>query len=196
MDDSKNKIYLKGKKDSSLTGGGVEKSRNNFLSFLFILFVIIVFFISPLPKYLISLVPDEFAGFIMSSVYEDIVLNDNFELLVEPRKYSPEGRKLLNVLGHNSGICFFFRPNIVDKNILSSANKGKIIAEVIAVSTKKKDEYILDNVTVSNSNNYTIICQKFGSYYSFIPDKVRAVYVRPLSKLALDKVKWITMKDL
>ncbi len=184
---SDDKIYLSSKSSEK------ENHKGGWLSFFLILFGLGAFFISPAPRYLISLIPDSLIKSSMKSMYQEIDLSNNDVPLAQPQKYTHTSP--LNVLGHNSGICFLFNKENIDKKISNRAQRGREIAEIIALSMRGV-EYILDEVTLDKDENTTVICQKFGLRYSVTPDQIKAIYIRPLSPLTPHKIKWVTVKKL
>ncbi len=161
-------------------------------SLFLILFVTIIFFITPVPKILFSLIPDSVIARALSPIYQDIELSSAPTTITKPQKLTHE--KLLPVLGHNTGICFTFSGDL-DKE-LKHAARGKVIAEIIALTPDKK-EYILDETTLNKTDNgSSIICQKFSRNHSLVPDQIKAVYVRPLKPFTPDKITWATVKKM
>ncbi len=185
---SDDKIYL-----SDDSPKKAAKPKGGKLSFFVILLALGAFFISPAPDYLISLIPDNLVKEVISPIYQEVNLSEKLEHLDQPQKYT--SAEQMNILSHNSGICFMFKKENVSDKILKLAFHGKEIAEIIAISPNNK-EYTLDNVTLDESENSAVICQKFGLRYSLTPDQIKSIYVRPLSPLTPYKIKWATMKNL
>ncbi|PCI99998.1 MAG: hypothetical protein COB14_05465 [Alphaproteobacteria bacterium] len=177
-----------------------KKKMNDLPLFILILLGLGIFFMSPIPHYLKSLIPETFMKSVFSDAYQDVVLDENPERLKEPKKY--EQATPLPVLGRGTGVCFSFNSTIaaenksaIDKKRLESAKYGEIIAEIIAVSMDKT-EYILDNVTLNETENKSVICQTFSRQDSLYPNQVKAIYVRPLRPFTPSTITWATAKDI
>ena len=170
-----------------------EKGKSGWTSFLLILIGLAAFFISPLPRYMISLIPEPLIRSVFSPIVQDITLDETPGHFAEPRKY--EHTEPLPVLGRDTGLCFIFET--LNARSIEKAKRGKPVAEIIAVNMENK-EYTLDNVTLTkgkNDDKKFILCQKFSRNDSLIPDKITAVYIRPLSPFTPSKIVWATMKD-
>ena len=170
-----------------------EKKKSGWTSFLLILIGLAAFFISPLPGYMISLIPESFIRSVFSPVVQDITLDKTPGHFKEPRKY--KHTEALPVLGRDTGLCFIFET--LDTRSIEKAKRGKPVAEIIAVSMENK-EYTLDNVTLTegrSDDKKFVLCQKFSRNDSLIPDKITAIYIRPLTPFTPLRVVWATIKD-
>ncbi|PCK00571.1 MAG: hypothetical protein COA45_01995 [Zetaproteobacteria bacterium] len=172
-----------------------EKKKGGLTSFLLILIGLGVFFMSPIPSYLKSLIPESLVKSMFSSAYQDIVLEESSRRIETPIKYAKDNP--LPVLGRDTGICFSFTLDTdrIDKQRKEDAIHGQKIAEVIAISTEGT-EYILNNVTLNETNDKIVICQTFGKRESLIPDYIKAIYIRPLQPFTPSKIIWVTIKDI
>lgn len=178
-----------------------EKRKINDLTLFFLILLgLAAFFMSPIPSYFRSLIPESFMKSVFSDAYQDVMLDENPERLKEPKKYA--GTEPLPVLGHGTGVCFSFASTIatenksaIDKKRLEGAKHGETIAEIIAISTDKR-EYVLDNVTLNETKNKSVICQKFSVRSSLFPDGIKAVYIRPLRSFTPSTIIWATAKDI
>lgn len=173
---------------------------NDLTLFILILLGLGAFFMSPIPSYFRSLIPERFMKSIFSDAYQSVILDENSKRLKEPKKYAKT--EPLPVLGHGTGICFSFASTIaeenksaIDKKRLEDAKHGKIIADIIAISTDKT-EYVLNNVTLNETKNKSIVCQKFSVRNSLFPDGIEAVYIRPLRPFTPSAIIWATAKDI
>ena len=178
-----------------------RRSKINELSiFLLILVGLGIFFTSPIPPYLMSLVPDTYTKSIFSSVYKEVTLDDQPQQISKPIKYAQS--EPLPVLGRGTGICFAFdssiskeNENAIDVERLQAASRGIAIAEIIALATDKT-EYKLDNITLSDREEQSVICQMFSLRDSLFPRAVKAIYIRPIKPFTPSKVTWATAKDI
>ena len=177
-----------------------KRKVNDLTLFILILLGLGAFFMSPIPSYFRSLIPESFVKSIFSDAYQDVTLDDNPERLKEPKKYAKT--EPLPVLGRGTGICFSFASTIaeenksaIDKKRLEGAKHGEIIAEIIAISTDKT-EYVLDNVTLNETQDKSILCQKFSARSSLFPEGIKAVYIRPLRPFTPSTIIWATAKDV
>lgn len=169
-------------------------------SFLLILIGVAIFFMSPIPSYLLSFIPNSFTKMLFSGVYEEVVIDDLSFAITKPQRIT--NSHPFPVLGRDTGLCFSFTTQSLDNNegnihrkILEGTKRGKIIAEIIAVS-KGKEEYPLDKVTSYTIDDKVIICQKFSKKFSIIPDEIKDIYIRPIETFIPNKVVWRTMKNV
>lgn len=197
MTDKEHIIPLKDVEAPSPEG---KRKMSDLTLFILIFLGLGIFFISPIPHYLKSLIPETFMKSVFSDAYQDVILDENPARLKEPKKY--EQAVPLPVLGRGTGVCFSFTSTIatenksaIDKKRLGSAKYGEIIAEIIAVSMDKT-EYILDHVTLNETENKSVICQTFSHQDSLYPNQVKAIYVRPLRPFTPSTITWATAKDI
>ncbi len=177
-----------------------NKNRINGISgFILILIGLIVFFISPIPSYLLSLLPKSYVKVIFSGVYNEIIIDSLDAPITDPQKIITNEE--FPLLGRNTGLCFSFPITLdhdekpIDAKVLEKTQYGEPIAEIIAIS-KDKTEYQLNNVTSDRIDNKIIVCQKFSRRSSIIPKDIENVYIRPITPFTPDKVVWRTMKDI
>ena len=196
-DDKEHIIPLK---DIEAPAPAGKRKINDLTLFILILLGLGAFFMSPIPSYLTSHIPESFVKSVFSDAYQDVILDENPARLKEPKKYAQPSP--LPVLGRGTGICFSFASTIAAENKsainikrLEGSKHGEVIAEIIAVSIDKT-EYVLDNVTLNETNNKSVICQTFSTRDSLFPDEIEAIYVRPLKPFTPSKIIWATAKDI
>ncbi len=177
-----------------------RRKLNDLTLFILILLGLGAFFMSPIPSYFRSLIPESFMKSVFFDAYQSVILDENPKQLKAPKKYVQTAP--LPVLGHGTGICFSFtstiaeeNKNIIDKKRLEGAKHGEIIAEIIAISADKT-EYVLNNVTLNETKGKSVICQKFSVRSSLFPDGIKAVYIRPLRPFTPSTIIWATAKDI
>ncbi len=187
---SERKIHLRDLEEETLP----QKKRWGFAWFFAVIICLGIFFVSPLPPLLFSLIPNSVVKFAVSSAFQNITLDESPSTLNSPKKY--QASENLPILGRNSGICFIF--DHIDENRKDNARRGIKIAEIIAIGKDKK-EYMLDNVTMDEINNEqtSVICQKFSrANTSIMPDFITEIYIRPLKPFTPIKIIWATKKDI
>ena len=189
-----------------------QKKRRKILGFkgkaALILLSIFLFFMTPLPMLLTSIMPEDFTRKLMSDFYQDITIDNSSVILDEPVKY--DNNAPYPVLGRESGVCFKFystaenqNADYIDIKRIKNAMRGDPIAEIILMDEKKK-QYIPAEIFVSEGadrqedktyRDFTVICQKIGRSEIYIPDSVVAIYVRPLEAFRPAEIIWVTQKD-
>ncbi len=182
-----------------------RKDSGSKISIILIL-LILGYFLTPLPRYALSLIPESWIQDWLSSHYQTIVLHEGVDTIDAPRKF--HSSTPLPVFGLESGICFYFHSTTQNENraLLKSehmdiARRTGVIAEIIAIDLNKK-EYNLDvgeflEFEYETDKPYSIICQKFNRQYSLPPEQIDAIYVRPfLPFFTPYKVTWETIKSV
>lgn len=170
-------------------------------SFLVILILMGIFFVSPIPNMLASLIPHSIVKSVISPVFQNITLDEAPLPLTTPKKY--QNTEELTVLGRDSGVCFTF--NTMDKEQKNRITRGKLIAEIIAV-TPDKTEYMLDKITLDEVSEYSkskkqnittyVVCQKFSTSSIILPDTITTIYTRPIKPFTPLKIMWATKADI
>ena len=155
--------------------------------------ILAIFFLTPLPRYFVSLVPSGIKDFMFYSVYRNITLSDKTTHYDVP--FTLENKGPLPILGRNTGLCFTFESHAIDGEILDQARRNTAIADIIAID-RKSAQYKLEAVTVSSENKDTVICQKFSLDYSVLPEDIKALQIRPEKSFTASKIVWSTAIDV
>jgi hypothetical protein len=175
---------------------------------LFIITGLILFFLTPFPGFITSLIPKDVIRTLISDYYQDTLLDNSGAALSDPVKYNANAP--YPILGRESGVCMKFHSTItnenadnIDANRIQNAQYGTPIAEIIVAGERKK-QYALKEVTFSEGsettkNNeivyFSVICQKIGKGSTTIPKTIKAIYIRPLKQFRPTEIIWATQKD-
>ncbi|MGH1402974.1 MAG: hypothetical protein ACRBDL_01900 [Alphaproteobacteria bacterium] len=173
-----------------------------------ILLVILMlgYFLTPIPQYVFSFIPDHWATDFLADRYQAIILSEETKAIDTPQKLTLPSSLL--VLGEQSGICFYFHSTTQSENraVLNTeqmdiARRTGIIAEIIAVDSAKKEfrlgEGSFKEFEYEEDKPYSVICQKFSREYSLLPDQVSAIYIRPLPPhFTPYRISWETIKTI
>ena len=185
-----------------------KKELSFFKVFILVLLGGFLFFLTPLPGFLVSLIPQNYISGILAPYYQETELNNEEILLDEPLKYEKDAPYA--VLGRNSGVCFKFystrkKENLqyIDAKRLENAFHGKKIAEIIVID-KDKNQYTLDETSLTNTEEHaaqqglkriSFVCQKIGRGSIYLPKEISAIYIRPIKPFRPVRITWVTHKD-
>lgn len=162
-----------------------------------VLFAVIIFFTSPAPRYLISLLPAEFFFFVFSSFYETVEFIDEETFIDKNRIF--RHHRVLPVLGRDTALCFTLnQADQIEPDILQDLKQGKRLARVFAMN-KDNQAYPMDAVTVDyprDREDLVVICQKFDTNVSIIPRDLTKIAVEPKFAFPVISAQWVTAKDL
>lgn len=147
---------------------------------------------TPLGEIVIRLMPQTAHLAIFKNIYQEKTL------IEKPGNIEKELRitKTLNVLGMKTGVCFEFQAGGTTIGQKENAEKGEVIADVVAVG-EKLQSYKLDYVEVTkNREKNTLICQQFSRVYSTAENKIVMVIIKPKQPFTPKRVFWVSVNDM
>ncbi len=187
---------------------GHKKGMSLWAYFFIIAFAAFLFFVTPITGVIISFIPQSVVKQAMAPYHQDIILEDEEKPLSEPVKFN-EGAPY-DVLGRESAVCFKIHstrkhpsPEKIDSARLEKAFHGNPIAEIILVDNNKKQYSLKETSLVEDSKyndkgqkiHYSIICQRIGRTYAYLPKTITGIFIRPLQPFTPASVIWATRKD-
>lgn len=160
---------------------------------LFLIFTIAAIIIfTPAGVIIVRLIPNNVHEALFKNIYQQKTLIKNPGTLEKELTLT----NTLPVLGTQTGVCFEFEAGGLTVGQKNKAEKGKIIADVIAMGPQQQ-QYELRYVDITKTKDKTtVICQQFGRFYSSTADSVIMLTIKPKQQFTPIRIFWVSTIDI